>query len=57
MKNSDEYQRGYRAAQEAIAKDKDIRELFLQPEGSPDYNDFDRGWQQCCRDNGATDNY
>ncbi len=54
---SKEYQRGYDEAKDSIKKGEDPQELWNQSEGSLDYNDFDRGWQTACLEEGATDPY
>ena len=52
-----EEQRGYDAAMGEIMGGGNPQELWNDSEGSIDQNDFDKGWQKACKEEGAVDPY
>lgn len=56
MKNSIKYERGYKSAEDVIkakVSKCDLQKLFDASYHALDQDDFDKGWQQACLDNGA----
>ena len=50
---SEKYLNGYNRANAVINQGGSAQELYNQSNGALDQNDFDKGWQQACIENGA----